>query len=156
MLNFMNKFMENRLQKYFCSYRKIYLSISRNLCNIAWWVWCHSVMSCPPAKESYDRIIKHDANPPVCFQLLNTSIFTSSFGIMGLCQSSNRGKKKSISKDRSRKRVPNLNDEEWLKIFSYLEEKEDKESALMTCKRWFTLIRNDPKLSGYVMVYFQL
>ena len=75
---------------------------------------------------------------------------------MGLCQSSNRGKKKSISKDRSRKRVPNLNDEEWLKIFSYLEDQEDKKSALMTCRRWFTLIRNDPKLSGFVKVYFNL
>ena len=61
-----------------------------------------------------------------------------------------------ISRDRSHKRLPNLNDEEWLKIFSYLENKEDKKSALMTCRRWFTLIRNDPKLSGYVMVYFQL
>ena len=61
-----------------------------------------------------------------------------------------------ISRDRSHKRLPNLNDEEWLKIFSYLEDKEDKKSALMTCRRWFTLIRNDPKLSGYVMVNFQL
>ena len=56
----------------------------------------------------------------------------------------------------SSKELPYLNDEEWLKIFSYLEDKEDKKSALMTCKRWFTLIRNDPKHSGYVMVYFQL
>ena len=66
---------------------------------------------------------------------------------MGQCQSSNRG--------RSRKRVPYLNDEEWLKIFLYLDE-EDKKSATMTCRGWFKLIRNDPKLSGYLMVHFQL
>ena len=53
------------------------------------------------------------------------------------------------------KRVPTLNDEEWLKIFSYLDEK-DKKNALKTCKRWCTLIKNDPKLSGYLMVYFDL
>ena len=75
---------------------------------------------------------------------------------MGQCHISKRGKQKSKSRARSRKKVPYLNDEEWLKIFSYLEDKEDMKSAFMTCRRWFTLIRNDPKLSGYVMVYFQL
>ena len=74
---------------------------------------------------------------------------------MGQCQGSNRGKQKSISRARSHKRVPYLNDEEWLKIFSYLDDK-DMKSATMTCRRWFTLIRNDPKLSGYVKVYFHL
>ena len=56
----------------------------------------------------------------------------------------------------SSKKLPYLNDEEWLKIFSYLDDKEDKKSVLMTCRRWFTLIRNDLKLSGYLMVYFHL
>ena len=69
---------------------------------------------------------------------------------MGQYQSSNRGK--SISRARSCK---DLNDEEWLMIFSYLD-KHDKKSATLTCRRWFTLVRKDPKLSGYLMVYFQL
>ena len=56
----------------------------------------------------------------------------------------------------SSKELPYLNDEEWLKIFSYLDDKEDKKSVFMTCRRWFTLIRNDPKLSGYLMVHFDL
>ena len=56
----------------------------------------------------------------------------------------------------SSKELPYLNDEEWLKIFSYLDDKEDKKSVFMTCRRWFTLIRNDPKLSGYLMVHFRL
>ena len=56
----------------------------------------------------------------------------------------------------SSKKLPYLNDEEWLKIFSYLDDEKDKKNVLMTCRRWFTLIRNDPKLSGYLMVHFDL
>ena len=58
---------------------------------------------------------------------------------MGQCHISKRSKQKSKSRARSHKKVPYLNDQEWLKIFSYLEDKEDMKSALMKCWRWFTL-----------------
>ena len=45
----------------------------------------------------------------------------------------------------------NLPNEIWCKIFSYLSF-EPKKNATATCKLWFRLIREDPKLSGYVLI----
>ena len=45
----------------------------------------------------------------------------------------------------------NLPNEIWCKIFSYLP-LEPKKNATVTCKLWFSLIRQDPKLSGHIVI----
>ena len=45
----------------------------------------------------------------------------------------------------------NLPNEIWCKIFSYLP-LASKKNATATCKLWFMLIREDPKLSGYISI----
>ena len=45
----------------------------------------------------------------------------------------------------------NLPNEIWCMIFSYLP-LESKKNATVTCKLWFKLIREDQKLSGYVLI----
>ena len=45
----------------------------------------------------------------------------------------------------------NLPNEIWCKIFSYLP-LAPKKNATATCKLWFRLIREDPKLSGYIVI----
>ena len=45
----------------------------------------------------------------------------------------------------------NLPNEIWCKIFSYLPF-EPKKNATATCKLWFRLIREDPKISGYILI----
>ena len=45
----------------------------------------------------------------------------------------------------------NLPNEIWCMIFSYLP-LEHKKNATATCKLWFRLIREDPKLSGYILI----
>ena len=44
-----------------------------------------------------------------------------------------------------------LPNEIWCKIFSYLPF-EPKKNATATCKLWFKLIREDPKISGYILI----
>ena len=44
-----------------------------------------------------------------------------------------------------------LPNEIWCKIFSYLPF-EPKKNATATCKLWFRLIREDPKISGYILI----
>ena len=45
----------------------------------------------------------------------------------------------------------NLPNEIWCKIFSYLP-LEPKKNATATCKLWCSLIREDPKLSGHIVI----
>ena len=45
----------------------------------------------------------------------------------------------------------NLPNEIWCKIFSYLT-LASKKNATATCKLWFRLIREDPNLSGYIVI----
>ena len=45
----------------------------------------------------------------------------------------------------------NLPNEIWCQIFSYLP-LEPKKNATVTCKLWFSLIRQDPKLSGHIVI----
>ena len=45
----------------------------------------------------------------------------------------------------------NLPNEIWCMIFSYLP-LEHKKNATATCKLWFRLIREDPKLSVYILI----
>ena len=45
----------------------------------------------------------------------------------------------------------NLPNEIWCKIFTYLP-LEPKKNATATCKLWFSLIRQDPKLSGHIVI----
>ena len=45
----------------------------------------------------------------------------------------------------------NQPNEIWCKIFSYLP-LEPKKNATATCKLWFSLIRQDPKLSGHIVI----
>ena len=45
----------------------------------------------------------------------------------------------------------NLPNEIWCKIFTYLP-LEPKKNATATCKLWFSLIRQDPKLSGHILI----
>ena len=45
----------------------------------------------------------------------------------------------------------NLPNEIWCKIFSYLP-LEPKKNATATCKLWSSLIRQDPKLSGHILI----
>ena len=45
--------------------------------------------------------------------------------------------------------VPNLPEEMWCLIFSYLPI-ESKKKATATCQLWFKIIRSDPKLSGLI------
>ena len=45
----------------------------------------------------------------------------------------------------------NLPNEIWCMIFSYLP-LESKKNATLTCKLWFKLIREDQKLSGYILI----
>ena len=45
----------------------------------------------------------------------------------------------------------NLPNEIWCKIFAYLQ-LEPKKNATTTCKLWFSLIRQDPKLSGHIVI----
>ena len=45
----------------------------------------------------------------------------------------------------------NLPNEIWCQIFSYLP-LEPKKNATATCKLWFSLIRQDPKLSGHILI----
>ena len=45
----------------------------------------------------------------------------------------------------------NLPNEIWCKIFSYLP-LEPKKNATATCKLWLRLIREDQKLSGYILI----
>ena len=45
----------------------------------------------------------------------------------------------------------NLPNEIWCMIFSYLP-MESKKNATVTCKLWFKLIREDQKLSGYILI----
>ena len=45
----------------------------------------------------------------------------------------------------------NLPNEIWCKIFSYLP-LAPKKNATATCKLWFRLIRENPKLSGYIVI----
>ena len=45
----------------------------------------------------------------------------------------------------------NLPNEIWCQIFSYLP-LEPKKNATATCKLWFSLIRQDPKLSGRILI----
>ena len=45
----------------------------------------------------------------------------------------------------------NLPNEVWCKIFSYLP-LAPKKNATATCKLWFRFIREDPKLSGYILI----
>ena len=45
----------------------------------------------------------------------------------------------------------NLPNEIWCKIFSYLP-LASKKNATATCRLWFRLIREDPKLSGYIVI----
>ena len=45
----------------------------------------------------------------------------------------------------------NLPNEIWCKIFSYLP-LAPKKNATATCRLWFRLIREDPKLSGYTLI----
>jgi hypothetical protein len=47
--------------------------------------------------------------------------------------------------------VPNLPEEMWCLIFSYLPT-ESKKYATATCQVWFKIIRSDPKLSGHISV----
>ena len=47
--------------------------------------------------------------------------------------------------------VPNLPEEMWCLIFSYLPT-ESKKKATATCQLWFKIIRGDPKLSGHISV----
>ena len=47
--------------------------------------------------------------------------------------------------------VPNLPEEMWCLIFSYLPT-ESKKKATATCQLWFKIIRSDPKLSGHISV----
>ena len=44
-----------------------------------------------------------------------------------------------------------LPNEIWCKNFSYLPF-EPKKNATATCKLWFRLIREDPKISGYILI----
>ena len=46
-----------------------------------------------------------------------------------------------------------LPNEIWCKIFSYLPF-QPKKNATATCKLWFRLIREDPKISGYILISF--
>jgi hypothetical protein len=48
----------------------------------------------------------------------------------------------------------NLPNEIWCMIFSYLP-LESKKNATLTCKLWFKLIREDQKLSGYILISWQ-
>ena len=45
----------------------------------------------------------------------------------------------------------NLPNEIWCQIFSYLP-LEPKKNATATCKLWYRLIREDPKLSGHILI----
>ena len=45
----------------------------------------------------------------------------------------------------------NLPNEIWCKIFSYLP-LEPRKNATLTCKLWSSLIRQDPKLSGHILI----
>ena len=48
-----------------------------------------------------------------------------------------------------------LPNEIWCKIFSYLP-LAPKKNATVTCKLWFRLIREDPKLSGYILISWNI
>ena len=45
--------------------------------------------------------------------------------------------------------MENLPNEIWCSVFSHLDEKSVR-SALLTCKSWFELIRNDPNFSSHI------
>ena len=47
-----------------------------------------------------------------------------------------------------------LPNEIWCKIFSYLPF-QPKKNATATCKLWFRLIREDPKISRYILIHLR-
>ena len=63
------------------------------------------------------------------------------------------GKIQSCLNCKSRQDDIELPVEIWCKVFFYLDKK-SKKKATLVCKRWFEIIRNDPRLSGILVFDF--